>query len=719
MNDEREDERLDEAMRKGDELLLRCLKHEEKRRGRLKVAWGVGAASLVVAITVGIVMFTESRKTGGGGVSQMTVSADPSTSARRADASESVIQSYNSSTTTAVKIPPTPGTDWGAATQSDAGGISGEAWARTLSGLADDDWRRAFAVGNELVELKPTTGWSILSANWNKIPNDSARQQIIKAFDFAHHPHLLDVLDLGMKDESPKVQAWAAGYLKGFAFEDFAEDSSKYPAWREKTEGKSLNDATAQSAAAWVERAKAAKGPEIEKMAQVADRARNDLAKMKTAQDAMKAAGAPEMALKWLAENSSNREITTGATYLIISVRPNEAFLKAKILPLLAKDQPLKLREAAVTILARSGNMFALKPLLEVRRSAVAEKNGELIGPIAQGLAELGDVRAIPTMIAAIAADDTYDTVYGVGYFGLNQMTGVNYNEKHNGAWWKAWWEREKNRFPEPVRSMGVPEIGKASEAKSEARREVRPIFAVTDGTEPSVEERTAGADDQMKYFLIGPMGTAAPKEGYRLLVVLPGGDGSEEFRGFVSSMLPKALNEKYLVAELVAPKWEEHQPIVWPTETLKAAKMKFSTEKFIDSVVDDIKSKHKIDEKYVLALGWSSGGPPVYAAALREKTRITGAFVAMSVFKSGELPDPRKAKGRAFYIFHSPQDFIQMRFPQNAKEVLMKSGAKVELVTYQGGHGWHGDVFGSIRSGVQWLEKNVPNEPVTTQALK
>ena len=35
------------------------------------------------------------------------------------------------------------------------------------------------------------------------------------------------------------------------------------------------------------------------------------------------------------------------------------------------------------------------------------------------------------------------------------------------------------------------------------------------------------------------------------------------------------------------------------------------------------------------------------------------------------ELPKPEKLDGRAFYILHSPQDFIPMRFPQSACDVL------------------------------------------------
>jgi hypothetical protein len=44
-------------------------------------------------------------------------------------------------------------------------------------------------------------------------------------------------------------------------------------------------------------------------------------------------------------------------------------------------------------------------------------------------------------MIAVIDADNTYDTVYGVGYFGLGRLIGVEYDKSHNGAWWRRWWE--------------------------------------------------------------------------------------------------------------------------------------------------------------------------------------------------------------------------------------------------------------------------------------
>lgn len=82
----------------------------------------------------------------------------------------------------------------------------------------------------------------------------------------------------------------------------------------------------------------------------------------------------------------------------------------------------------------------------------------------------------------------------------------------------------------------------------------------------PSLETTVAGKD-RMRYFLIGPRENAvAPEAGFRLLVVLPGGDGNADFNPFVRGILKNALGGDYLIAQPVAVKWRPDQPIVWPT---------------------------------------------------------------------------------------------------------------------------------------------------------
>jgi len=84
----------------------------------------------------------------------------------------------------------------------------------------------------------------------------------------------------------------------------------------------------------------------------------------------------------------------------------------------------------------------------------------------------------------------------------------------------------------------------------------------------------------------------------------------------------------------------------------------------------------------------------------------INGGLIAMSVYKPDQLPPRDNAQGKQLYVLHSPQDFIKMRFPNLAIEQFSAAGANTKLQTYEGGHGWHGDVLGNIRRGIEWLAK-------------
>jgi len=218
-----------------------------------------------------------------------------------------------------------------------------------------------------------------------------------------------------------------------------------------------------------------------------------------------------------------------------------------------------------------------------------------------------------------------------------------------------------------------------------------------------------AGGDSSKAYFLIGPgKDDKRPDQGYKLLIVIPGGDGSESFHPFVKRIYKYALPEGYLMAQLVAVKWTPDQQIVWPHKMNTVSGMKFSTEEFIDAVVADTGKYHKLDTKYVFTLAWSSGGPAAYAASLQHKTSITGTYVVMSVFDRKQLPPLFAAKGQTYYIEHSPSDKIcPFWMAEEAKSELSKAGGKVELSKYEGGHGWRGDVYGRIRKAIFWLEKN------------
>jgi len=224
-----------------------------------------------------------------------------------------------------------------------------------------------------------------------------------------------------------------------------------------------------------------------------------------------------------------------------------------------------------------------------------------------------------------------------------------------------------------------------------------------------TAEERYADGDSNKQYFLIGGGNDSKPPaKTYRLLVVLPGGDGGPDFNPFVRRIHQNALNENYLVAQLVAKKWNRKQAeqLVWPTNTNMLPGVKFSTEEFVDTVIRDVERTHEVDSAHVYTLSWSSGGPAAYATSLKRGTKVKGSFVAMSVFKPNQLPSLVGAKNHSYYILHSPTDFIPISMAKTARNRLAASGASTWLQTYKGGHGWRGDVYGMIRNGITWLEQ-------------
>jgi predicted esterase len=235
-----------------------------------------------------------------------------------------------------------------------------------------------------------------------------------------------------------------------------------------------------------------------------------------------------------------------------------------------------------------------------------------------------------------------------------------------------------------------------------------RRLAAQDDVADVVSQDLRAGKDEQKRYFLVEPpKGAEAPKKGYGLVVVLPGGDGSADFHPFVKRIYKNAVPQGYVLAQPVAVKWTDGQKIVWPTDKNRVEGMKFTTEEFIDAVIKDVGGKYKLNPGRAFTLTWSSSGPAAYAASLKSD-KVTGSFIAMSVFKPDLLPPLDKAKGHAYFLYHSPDDRVcPFRMAEQAVKELEKGGATVKLATYEGGHGWRGNLYGDIREGLEWLEKN------------
>ena len=220
-------------------------------------------------------------------------------------------------------------------------------------------------------------------------------------------------------------------------------------------------------------------------------------------------------------------------------------------------------------------------------------------------------------------------------------------------------------------------------------------------------ERHSVDGTENQDYFLIHDAEAKKPAAGAKLLLVMPGGDGAAGFNPFITNMAKHALGG-YVVAQLISVKWTPKQSIIWPTEGSDVKGAKFTTEDFLSAVISDLEKTHEIDldPEHIYTLSWSSSGPAAYAASL-SVDRIKGSFVAMSVFKERAMKPMRRAKGHRYYIYHSPGDKVcPLGLAEQARDSLRKAGADVEFATYAGGHGWHGDIFGAIRTGIAWLEE-------------
>jgi len=142
----------------------------------------------------------------------------------------------------------------------------------------------------------------------------------------------------------------------------------------------------------------------------------------------------------------------------------DEAWLRAHVLSALHDEDPNTIGNA-IRALGHERNAWAVPELIGYLERAVLAPGAELsrsgIWAAAGALAQIGDPAAIPALIGLIAANPCYDTIYGIGYFGLGKLTGVTYDESHDGAWWRDWWSKNLGRFPSDVRALPVPDHGR------------------------------------------------------------------------------------------------------------------------------------------------------------------------------------------------------------------------------------------------------------------
>lgn len=320
-----------------------------------------------------------------------------------------------------------------------------------MNAMTSSDWRPGVPFGNKLAALPGSTGFEILRDNWKKGASAEARKQMFKGFVFNDHPDTLKVLNLGATDPDFDLQNWSFTYLKEIAFIDFNEEYSRYPAWFAKYGNGKLEDVRKKNFERFISEVAASKG---------ADRELNyrKLSRMTLGRQQMHSTLALAIVKDVFLSVKPSQDGARAAGKLLEVVEPGEGFLRDTILPALHSPSA-ELRYTAAHALVPCKAQWVDEAFAALLKASLGTPNGMRDNGFMIGMAigERKDRGSIPLLIGAIAADNTYNSVYGIGYFGLSKLTGVTYDESHDGQWWLKWWSSNKGRFPESVRDTPIP----------------------------------------------------------------------------------------------------------------------------------------------------------------------------------------------------------------------------------------------------------------------
>jgi len=325
--------------------------------------------------------------------------------------------------------------------------------------LAEDFLRRIEAeedigpVLKELVALGHQASHDVLLAIYPQIRDDARRVQAAMAVAAQRGPLILDILDLLAHEQNFDARMQGLRRLRDYALIDFEEHPDAYEAWRARTRGLSLHEAAILSAREFAERLRTLQGHELERELSTFSRPAGHFPSLKDA------------GLLPVFEELVHLEVPgddPSATYSLHStvwtwierMRPDEEFLRRVALPIARGEDGASPEHSAraLSVLARTRLPWVFDVLVDALRRARATKKYSF--GLAMAFADYNDRRAIPHLIAAIAADPRYETVYGLGWFGLGNLTGVRYDESHDGAWWLAWWDRNRDGLPDEVRAI-------------------------------------------------------------------------------------------------------------------------------------------------------------------------------------------------------------------------------------------------------------------------
>jgi RNA polymerase sigma-70 factor (ECF subfamily) len=300
-----------------------------------------------------------------------------------------------------------------------------------LLDMLDGEWRSAFTVGNLLASFDGAAVLPVLTERWATIDVED-RRQILKAFAFARHPRLLDVMHLGMSDPAPILTNAAAYHLIGVAGRDFRLDLSDYAAWRRENEGRTLREVLLATNLRIADRVEAATPAGMDVLAPILAAHAWKIARLPEARVRLLASVEP-----WLAR--AGPDILPPLLETVNELAPGREFFERAVLPRAAESAVL--RPIVFVALGRREHAWATDRL-------VAEVDGAdptTVAAAAGALVGIGDFTVVPRMLAAMRAAVRPDVRSAIES-AVEDLVGID-RPGADSASWESWWEQNRKHY--------------------------------------------------------------------------------------------------------------------------------------------------------------------------------------------------------------------------------------------------------------------------------
>ncbi|MCW3053935.1 MAG: Phospholipase/Carboxylesterase [Chthonomonadales bacterium] len=568
----------------------------------------------------------------------------------------------------------------------------------------------SFRTNVALAKTRPDETFAIVRDHWKDLKTADAKRSLLFAIMRSDNPHVLDILDIGTKDNDTDTQLLAFQLLQNFSYRNFLKGPASYQTWRDEIAGKPLAKVVESGCIAFTKQflqaSDAQRTPFLNVVASLDFYEESELAKVR--RKAALDAGLPIGLAKVVATppvTGLDVSYIQLCCQVLRSLKPDEAFIKKSIAPLTDTKFPPYVRRDAALLLGTVNSAWAADRLFEMlcERTSMVER-----GIFMSNLGNSSNPYLIPKMIGVLENTESQQEKRPL-VSALSRLTKASPFPVQDGASWHAWWNSNKSRYSQEVQAIPIPKV------RMPPALDAQPFFL-----RRHVEQHQIGPN--RAYWLLSPafvgqpaaQNTTAPplpKPTFGLIIVLADGAGGEKtLTDFWQEAIQKSLKDGYFVAVPIAPRWNASQPSAWLTQqnVAEVKEARFTTESFMNDIAADVASDNPINKDRIFLHGVGEGGLAAYACSLSAATPFRGFYLLSAPFKTAQLPPLTNARGRRYFIQQSKDEKITPYFQAAAAdELLRKQNAVVHLISTQGEHGYKfaDSPWEQIAQAIAWLE--------------